>query len=184
MPAAWISTGLAVYSAYNNNKNQKKAGSAAANAADPFASERTEYQEDLRDLMRGEFTPSDPSYKWRFDQGMEGVNRGAAASGMLRSGNRLAELETFGQNMASQEYSNQFARLSRLAGADIGSPSTAAQIIQNDKGNASAYTQRLIEKAVPAIGNWWTSLNTGNNGGGGDSGTYFDGYGNMPVGSN
>lgn len=160
MPAGWISAAVGAYSAYNTNKNQKKAGGAAANAADPFASERGAYQDDLRTLMNGEFKTSDPSYQWRFKQGMEGVNRGAAASGLLRSGNRLAALEDYGQNQASTEYANQFSRLSQLAGANVGSPSAAAQHIASDSANRNAAYQQMAEKAAPYIQNWWNSMNS------------------------
>lgn len=51
-----------------------------------------------------------PSYQWRYDQGLEAVNRTAAAKGMLGSGNRLAELTKYGQGMASQEYEAEFQR--------------------------------------------------------------------------
>lgn len=54
-----------------------------------------------------------PAYKWRYDQGLEALNRTAAAKRMLGSGNRLAELVNYGQGMASQEYDNEFNR--RLA---------------------------------------------------------------------
>lgn len=56
----------------------------------------------------------DPSYQFRLDQGNQAINRGAAAKGMLGSGNVLAELAKFGQGMASEEYGNQFNRLSDL----------------------------------------------------------------------
>ena len=166
MPASWISAGVGLYSAYNANKNSKAGQSSAAAAADPFASQRGVYQDDLRSLMQGEFKPSDPSYQWRFNQGMEGVNRGAAASGLLRSGNRLAELESFGQGQASTEYGNQFSRLSQLAGANIGSPAAASQAISSQQGNSSAYVQQLASKAAPYIQNWWSGLNTGGSGAG------------------
>lgn len=91
------------------------------------------------------FTPQDPSYAWRFQQGLEGVNAGAAAGGMLNSGNRLLALENYGQGAASQEYANQFSRLSQLAGANIGSPAAAGQIIA---GQTTANQQ-----AASAIGN-------------------------------
>ena len=51
-----------------------------------------------------------PSYQWRYNQGLEAVNRTAAARGMLGSGNRLAELTKYGQGMASQEYEAEFQR--------------------------------------------------------------------------
>lgn len=63
----------------------------------------------------GQFTSSDPSYQFRLSQGLEGVNRGAAKSGMLDSGNRLAALQAFGQGTASTEYQSQFQRLQSAA---------------------------------------------------------------------
>jgi hypothetical protein len=51
-----------------------------------------------------------PSYKWRFEQGREALNRTAAARGMLGSGNRLVDLMKYGQGMASQEYDAEFQR--------------------------------------------------------------------------
>ena len=53
---------------------------------------------------------SDPSYKFRFEQGQRGVEGTAAGKGMLKSGDTLRALETYGQDMASQEYQNAFAR--------------------------------------------------------------------------
>lgn len=55
-----------------------------------------------------------PAYKWRYDQGLEAVNRTAAAKGMLGSGNRLAELTKYGQGMASQEYGDEWNRQYQL----------------------------------------------------------------------
>jgi hypothetical protein len=64
---------------------------------------------------------SDPSsidqsaaYKFRLGQGQEALQRQMAAKGMLGSGNRLMELTQYGQDMASQEYGNQFDRLKGL----------------------------------------------------------------------
>lgn len=136
MPASWISAGAAVLGAYSASKNSKKG---AAGAADPFASQRPAYQDYLYKLMSGDVTTSqDPSYKWRFDQGLEAVNRGQAGSGMLNSGNRLAALMDYGQGQASTEYANQFQRLAQLSGANIGSPSVAAQMQYQQQGNTAA----------------------------------------------
>lgn len=56
------------------------------------------------------------AYKFRLGQGQEALQRQQAAKGMLGSGNRLMELTKYGQDMASQEYDNQFGRLSGLLG--------------------------------------------------------------------
>lgn len=57
-----------------------------------------------------------PAYQFRLNQGIEALNRGAGASGNLGSGNRLNALMDLGQNMASQEYENEFQR--QLAGSN------------------------------------------------------------------
>ncbi len=58
------------------------------------------------------------AYKFRFNQGMYAVNRNLAAKGLLGSGNRLAALNDYGQGQASQEYGDQFNRLSGLLGTN------------------------------------------------------------------
>ena len=58
------------------------------------------------------------AYKFRFNQGMDAVNRNLAAKGLLGSGNRLAALSDYGQGQASQEYGDQFNRLSGLLGTN------------------------------------------------------------------
>lgn len=56
------------------------------------------------------------AYKFRFNQGQQAIERSAAAKGMLNSGNTLAELARYGQGMASEEYGNEFNRLSAATG--------------------------------------------------------------------
>ncbi len=56
------------------------------------------------------------AYQFRLKQGQEALQRQMGARGMLASGNRLTELTKYGQDMASQEYDNQFSRLSDLVG--------------------------------------------------------------------
>lgn len=131
-------------------------GSGGAAAADPFASQRPQYQAKLSAMMNGGFTPDDPSYKWRFDQGMEAVNRGTAAKGGLLSGGRLLALEDYGSGLASTEYQRQFDRLAGLAGATSGSPGSAGQIIdgqyQRDQQGSLAFGNQ-VGKAVVGWGN-------------------------------
>ena len=56
------------------------------------------------------------AYKFRLDQGADVLQRQMGAKGMLNSGNRLADLTKYGQDMATQEYGDQFGRLSSLLG--------------------------------------------------------------------
>ncbi len=69
-------------------------GDQAARYANPFMGERGKYQKQLSDLLAdpGSFTSS-PVYKFAYDQGLEALNR----KGSIRSGNKLAALEKYGQ---------------------------------------------------------------------------------------
>lgn len=73
----------------------------------------------------------DPSYQFRKQQGMDGIQSSAAAGGGLLSGAALKSLNQHNSNLASQEYSNawqrndaqnknQFAVDSTLRGQDYG----------------------------------------------------------------
>lgn len=56
------------------------------------------------------FASSDPSYKWRLDQGNAALSSSMAAKGLLNSGAAAIEALNYGQGAASQEYGAQFAR--------------------------------------------------------------------------
>jgi hypothetical protein len=112
--------------------------SQAAAAADPFSAQRGQYQTALSNLMQGGVSAiaSDPSVQARMKAGTDAVGRSAAAQGYLGSGNILQALQEKGQEIASQEYGNQFERLSKLAGVDAGSPAAAGSIMAQAPGQA------------------------------------------------
>lgn len=114
---------------------------AGAAAADPFASQRGQYQNALSNLMNGNFSVNDPSYQFRLGQGQQALERSQAAKGMLGSGNILQALQDYGQGMASTEYQNQYNRLLPLTGATTGSPAAAGTIksgLLDSRNNALA----------------------------------------------
>ena len=51
------------------------------------------------------------AYKWRFSQGMQGLDNSAASRGMLFSGAQTKDAINYGQGQASQEYGNEWNRL-------------------------------------------------------------------------
>ena len=69
-----------------------------------------------------EFTPEaflankDPGYGFRMSEGLKAVDRQAAARGGLISGAALKASQRFGQDMASQEYTNAFNRFQTMRG--------------------------------------------------------------------
>lgn len=87
--------------------------------ANPWAAQAPQYQNKLAQLLEtpGAMT-SNPAYQYAFDQGVEAINRSAAARGQLGSGNRLMELTKFGQGEASKNFFSLANLYSKLAGAD------------------------------------------------------------------
>jgi hypothetical protein len=71
------------------------------------------YRERLQQMSEpgAEFQTSDPSYNFRFKQGLQANARSLGARGLLNSGNAAAELQEYGQQSASQEYGAQFNRM-------------------------------------------------------------------------
>lgn len=62
-------------------------------------------------LQNPESVSSTPGYQFAYNQGLEAVNRTAAAKGQLGSGNRLYDLTKFGQGLASQTYNDTVNQL-------------------------------------------------------------------------
>lgn len=62
----------------------------------------------------------DPGYAFREQQGMQAVNRSAAAAAGLQSGSALKAAQRFGQDLASQEYGNAYNRFMQNRQNQIG----------------------------------------------------------------
>lgn len=96
---------------------------------------------------------ADPGYAFRLREGLRALDRSAAARGGLLSGNQLRGVTEYGQNLASQEYTNAFNRyqaeraarlqpLQSLAGMSQSSANTLTGAAgQLGAGTAAAYGQ-------------------------------------------
>ncbi len=149
----------------------------AVNQADPFREQRARYFEPLygtasklwsRPDFNFQYDPNaDPSTQFRFQTGVDAIDRGASARGMLGSGNRLAELTRYGQGFASQEYQNAFQRalqsaqfnqaanaqttglLGKLSGAEV-DPGLAAHLgLRGNEGQLKTYTDTIKNLLTP-----------------------------------
>jgi len=58
----------------------------------------------------------DPSYRFRFGEGLKALDRTAAARGGLISGGALKAAQRYGQDYASTEFGNAYNRLASRAG--------------------------------------------------------------------
>ena len=122
----------------------RKAGEEALNKLVPLASEYTPFGMDQ--------FQADPGYAFRMSEGMKGLERSAAARGGLLSGGMLKGIQRFGQDLASQEYTNAFNRyqternarlapLQSLAGVGQTSAQTLGQAGQTMASNVGEAMQ-------------------------------------------
>ena len=142
-------------------------GQAAANAADPFASQRSQYQPMLADLIKNPSSvTSTPGYQFNLEQGLGSVQAGNAARGIGTSGANDAAKMQFASGLASQTYQQDFNNLALLSGATSGNTGAAASAIQT--GNAN--TNSALGTVAGALGNQfksWMGSSSGSSGGGG-----------------
>lgn len=135
--------GATLVSGYMGSKSAGKAASAQSDAAKYAADvqrDMFERQVELQEPWRkaGEealnklipltdYTPfsmaqfqADPGYGFRMSEGMKALERSAAARGNLLSGSTLKGVQRFGQDLASQEYTNAFNRYQAERQARLG----------------------------------------------------------------
>lgn len=128
-----------------------------------------------------------PGFQFRFGQGVDAVERGAAARGGLFGGNTGRALTEFGQNFASNEFANRLNQLGLLAGrgqnaaAGTGAASLtgAGATAGGIRGAADARTSGIIGFGNALTGGLKNSFITNALGGGGSR---FLGRGVSPTG--
>lgn len=122
----------------------------------------------------------DPSYKFRLQQGQDSIQSGAAVQGGLLSGATQKALAGYGQDMASQEFSNaynrfnadqsnQYNRLSNLVGMGQGAAAgvgnagmqTGQAMANNAMSGANAQAAGTIAKGNSTANNFQSMLGLG-----------------------
>ena len=189
-------------SAYASKKSSSAAKTQSASADRASQIQQENFEQTRKDLMpykqagdtslsqlMGQMTPdgyfnqtytgqdiySDPSYQFRLQQGQDAIQSSAAAKGGLLTGATLKALQNYGQESASQEYSNaynrfnadqtnRYNRLSNLVGigqnaaAQVGN--AGAQTAQAVANNTMAGANSIAAGQVASANNW---ANTANN---------------------
>ena len=131
-----------LYGMYSQNEMAKEAQKArsrmaqerdrAARMADPMMDERAFYQNQLRQLYENpDMITQMPGYDFRYQQGLQALERQLAKGGYLGSGNRAAEVMNYGQGLASTEYQNEINRLYDIISGSFGGAQQAANIYAN-----------------------------------------------------
>ena len=121
----------------------------------------------MRTFSESDFK-TDPGYAFRMQEGQSAVQGSAAARGALNSGATLKALQRYGQNFASNEYSNaynrfnadrdqKFAKLSSIAGIGQSAQNQMSNAGQN-YGNQYGQNQMAMGNAAAA-----NSIAQGNN---------------------
>ena len=85
---------------------------------------------------------SSPGYGYQVEQGLKGVDAGAAAKGMLRSGATLKAEQTLGANLANQDFSAYLSRLSGMAGLGLDSNKAFTNILSGQSSNQQDTTTK------------------------------------------
>lgn len=210
LPAASIGSSL-IGGLFGSRAADKQADAASAGTAASIAASREALAEQQRqfDLNRADLAPyraagvnaltqlgawqpfdgtgfaESPDYAYRYNEGMRGIDANMAARGLLNSGARIKALQDRGQQLASGEYANWFARQGGLnaqnfnqqaAIAGIGQAGTNAGVtagsgtanamssILGNMGNAQmAGAQAQGNAQAGAMSNWANALNSGVN---------------------
>lgn len=147
----------------------------SAGLADPFAGQRPQYQGMLSSLMANPSSVTKmPGYQFNFDQGMQALERGQAASGKLGGGTASTEDIQYGQNYAMSSFNQWESILAQLAGANTGNPGQAGGLY----GQYQNQGNQAIQSGLGAIFSGLGKIGGGSGGGGsgGDMGFY-----NQPI---
>jgi len=109
--------------------------------------------------LASEYTPfgmdqfqADPGYGFRMSEGMKGLERSAAARGGLLSGATLKGIQRYGQDLASQEYTNAFNRYQTERNARLNPLQSLAGVGQTATNQLGAAGQNYATGAGEALG--------------------------------
>lgn len=106
----------------------------------PGGTEGADYGKYTRDFGMSDFT-ADPGYNFRLGEGLKSLDRQAAARGGLISGGALKAAQRYGQDFASNEFTNAFNRFQTNRANQLQplqSLMGAGQTAANTMGNAAA----------------------------------------------
>lgn len=201
--AAVAGAAIAVVGGAINNKNAKKGQSAALRSADAATNEQArQYDQSRQDMMpwieagqdsvgtlrrlnAGDMTAyhESPDYQFRYDQGLQGLSRLAAARGNFRGGATDKDIIDYSQGMASQGYGDFYNRHAGLAGLGQTQSQSLGSLGQNYASNIGNLAMRsgqqqsdyyqnrgdnygqMAAGIVGGLNNWYQGNNARNGGG-------------------
>ncbi|XTQ92553.1 hypothetical protein ACQR5W_11575 [Xanthomonas sacchari] len=152
--SAVVAAGATAYAANQAKKGAQGAANATIRAQDqarsanqanmqPYLDTGTNALNQLAQLNAGNYSSfnESPDYQWTQQQGLQALDRSAAARGSLYSGGQTADVLKYSQGLASQNYNNYKNGLLQLAGMGQGAAGALAGVntnYANAVGNANA----------------------------------------------
>jgi hypothetical protein len=108
---------------------------------------------------------SSPGYQYAVQQGLQGVDAGAASKGMLTSGQTIKAEQTLGTNLANQNFSSYVNTLSGLATSGLSAGQTQASTDTSAAGAkakiAGAEASGITNSLTGALGSFSGTGGTG-----------------------
>jgi hypothetical protein len=147
-----------------------------ANQADPFGSQRPQYQEHLQRLMTDPegYVKDDPFYQSMLRTSMNPVASKMRARGYGNSGNILSELTRVSSDVTNKYVGDLADRLGRFGGAQFG-PETAANMrMRGLEGSINSRNAALNSLMYPFLATAFNQQGRGGNTGGGNGGGGFN----------
>ena len=123
--------------------------------ADPFASSRQQYIDQLNALMANpSLTTSTPGYQFNLQQGLAGIDARQAKSGVSRTGAGDIGVQQYGQQQAMSSFDQQVKNLSGLSGASVNPAqgATAALTAQNQQVSQRNAGWQAIGQGIGGVG--------------------------------
>lgn len=178
--SAVIGAGAALYGA----EQQRGAAKSAANAEERAAQDAQQYSEQnyqrtatnlnpyitsgqnalgtINALNSGDYSSftASPDYQFSLTQGLQGLDRSAAARGSLYSGGQTADTLNYAEGLASQNYNNYYSKLANLAGMG---QSAASNLGSVGTGNAAQVGNYLTQAGSAAANGAYNTSNANSN---------------------
>ena len=137
--------------------------------------------QDAANTAMSQFQAS-PGYQYQLTQGLKGVDAGAAAKGMLRSGATLKAEQTLGDNLANQDFSNYMGRLNTLANYGLSGTNSYTNILNNQATNMESADAKAAGAQAGIAGNEYSGITKSVSGGIGDYAALNSGGGAIDSG--
>jgi hypothetical protein len=140
---------------------QEQARSANQANMQPYLDTGTNALNQLASLNSGNYSSfkESPDYQWTQQQGLQGLDRSAAARGSLYSGGQQADVLNYSQGLASQQYNNYYNKIQNLAGmgqsaanALSGVNTNYANAVGNANSNAAYQSADANAQLVAGLG--------------------------------